>query len=60
MLVVWLSLFLILVVAGVVVAVAASTSAEAEESENRWVQRLRGSVSSLPVIREDEDIHLRR
>ncbi|MDQ1103102.1 putative membrane protein [Nocardioides zeae] len=60
MLVVWLSLFLVLVVAGAVVAVVASTSAEAQESENRWVQRLRGSVPSLPVIREDEDVHLRR
>ncbi|HEY1134203.1 MAG TPA: hypothetical protein VGE77_06465 [Nocardioides sp.] len=60
MLIVWISLLIVLIVAGAVVAVAASTSDEAQGSDNAWVQRLRGSVPSLPVIREDEDVHLRR
>lgn len=58
MLVVSFALLLIVLVAGAVVAVVASSSDEAEG--NPWAQKVRNAVPQLPVIREDEDLHLRR
>lgn len=58
MLIVALALFAILLLAGAVVAVVASGSAEA--AENPFAQKVRSAMPSLPVIHEDEDVHLRR
>lgn len=58
MLVVAVSLFVILLVAGAVVAVVASSSQEAEG--NPWAAKVRARIPALPVIREEEDLHLRR
>lgn len=58
MLVIALFLFGIVLVAGVVVAVVASGSDEA--ADNPFAQKVRNALPSLPVIREDEDVHLRR
>ncbi|MDT9593895.1 hypothetical protein RDV89_12500 [Nocardioides zeae] len=58
MLVIAVSLFVILLVAGGVVAVVASSSREA--ADHPLAQRVRNALPTLPVIREDEDVHLRR
>ncbi|MFW6776225.1 hypothetical protein ACOACO_18235 [Nocardioides sp. CPCC 205120] len=60
MLVVALSMLVILVVAGAVVVLAASSAKASDAPTHPWVQRVRAAVPELPVIREDEDLHLRR
>lgn len=60
MLVVVLAMVLILVIAAAVVALASHDAGPEETERFPVVARLRSRVPALPVITEDEDLHLRR